>query len=109
QEARAIDEVHNRQMEGLREVDEALHLLAGVRGPRPAVEVRIAGQDRHRPAVEPGQPGDDRAAVERLDLEERLAVHYRLHDRAHLVPLSGVAGRRVASRLPTGAGWVGSA
>src|SRR3954462_8720260 len=40
-EARDVDEVHHRQMEGLGEVDEARDLVAGVGGPAAPTEGRI--------------------------------------------------------------------
>ena len=94
-------------MEGLRQVDPALHLLAGVRRPRAAVVEGIARHQRHRPAVEPGEPGDDRTAVQRADLEERSAIHDAFDDRAHLVDLPGVARHDVAQPRLAALGVVG--
>ncbi len=82
-------------MERLRDVEEALDLLAGVGRPGAAVEVRIARHQRHRPAVEPRVAGDDRAAVERRDLEERALVDDRLDDAPHLVGLARVVRDRL--------------
>jgi hypothetical protein len=45
------------------------------------------------------RPGDDGAAVELADLEERALVHDRLDDRAHLVHLARIARNRVAQPL----------
>src|SRR5439155_677207 len=94
QEARAVDQIEDGQVERLRGVDEALDLLAGVGRPRAAVEERVAGHDGDRPAVQAREPGDDRAAVERRDLEERAGVHDGLDDRPHLVRLADVARDR---------------
>src|SRR5262249_60087220 len=91
EEARTVHEIDHGQVEGLGEIDEALNLLAGVGRPRAPVEVWIAGEDGDRPAVEAREPRDDRAAVERADLEEGALVDYRLHDAAHLVRLADVA------------------
>jgi hypothetical protein len=57
-------------MEGLGHVEEARHLLAGVGRPAAAVEHRIARHHRHRPAIDAGEAGRDRAAVELAHLEE---------------------------------------
>src|SRR5215471_18799382 len=108
EEARTVHEIDHRKVEGLGEVHEALHLLTGVGRPRAAVEVGIAGEDGHRPAVEASESRDDRAAVQRADLEEGALVHHRLHDAAHLVRLADVARDcldepRLASRGRIGA------
>src|SRR5438067_746524 len=94
EEAGAVDEIDDGQVEGLREVHEALDLLAGVRGPGAAVEERIARHQRHGPAVEAREAGDHRAAVERPEREERAPVDDRLDDRAHLVRLADVVRDR---------------
>src|SRR5207245_7296343 len=94
EEAGAVHEIDDRQVERLRQVHEALDLLARGRGPRAAVEERVTRHQRYGPAVEAGEAGDNRAAVERPDLEERVAVHDRLDDRAHLVRLAGVVWDR---------------
>ena len=86
-EAGAVHQVHDRQMEGLRHVDEADDLVARIRGPRAAVEQRVAGHQRHRPAVQPAEAGDDRAAEHTRHLEEAALVHQRLDDPAHVVGL----------------------
>ena len=79
---------------GLRKLGEAGHLEGCVRGPRRAVVVGIARDDRDRPAIEVGEPGDERAAPRLPDLEERARVHERLDDRAHAVDLAPVARDR---------------
>ena len=74
QEARVVDEVHDREPERLREVDEPLDLARRVRGPTAGVVVRIVREHRDRPAVEPREPGDRGAAPPATDLEERVRV-----------------------------------
>jgi len=48
-------------------------------------------QQQHRPALQPRQPCDDRAAVIRRHLEERTFVDHRVDNRTHLVDLAAVA------------------
>src|SRR5882724_9466172 len=64
QETRAVAEIDHRQVEGLREIDEARHLLAGIGCPAATIEHRIARHDGDRPAIDAGKTGDDRAAIE---------------------------------------------
>jgi hypothetical protein len=73
----------------------------------PPVEVRVAGQHRHRPAVETGEAGHRRPAVPAADLEERAPVDDRVDDVAHLVDPPGVAGNRVDEPALTALGVVG--
>ena len=54
-EARHVDEMHDRQVERVGEIDEARDLLRRIRGPAAAVEIGIARQHGDRPAVEPRQ------------------------------------------------------
>ena len=49
-----VDEVHDRQVERVGEVDERLHLHRRVGGQPAAVEHRVRRQHGHRPAVERG-------------------------------------------------------
>ena len=83
--------MHHRQMEGLGHVDEAHQFFGGARSPATTVVIGVARHHRDRPAVEPGKAGDDRAAPHFADLEERIPVHQRMDDRAHLVDLLRVA------------------
>ena len=84
--AGTVDEIEDREVKRLREVDEPFHLLARVRGPGAPVEERIARHDGDGPAVDSREPGDDRAPVERSDLD----------DRSHPVDLARVARDRGA-------------
>ena len=59
---------------------------------RRAIMKRVAGQDRDRPAVQPGEAGDDRAAPFFPDLKKRIAVDHRFDDRPHFVDAARVAG-----------------
>src|SRR5215831_570565 len=52
-EARAIDEMHHREVEGVGEVDEAGDLLRRCGGPAAAINEGIARQHRDGPAIEP--------------------------------------------------------
>ena len=56
-------------------------LVAGVGRPAAAVEVGIGGEDRHRPAVEAGQPGHGATGPSPADLEPGVPVDDRLDDR----------------------------
>ena len=106
EKAGAVDEVDHGQVEGLRDVDEALDLLAGVRRPRAAVVVRIARHQRHRPAVEAREPGDDRAAVERR--RSRRTSPGRRPPRRSRASCTPCAGRAGSPRRATGRGAAGS-
>ena len=115
-------------MEGLGQVDEAHHLLAGLGGPGAAVVIRVARQHHHRAAVEAREPGDDRAAEVAPISKKRAAVdHRRRRSGASCRPGAGCAGSRssairrarcgsssqahapAAGRGPTTAGRTGSA
>ncbi len=72
-ETETIHQVNHRQMEGLRQVDEAGD-LAGCRGtPGAAAEQRIAGQDGDRPAVQSRETGDD-GRPKCLPISKKLSV-----------------------------------
>ena len=86
-------------MEGFGKIDVAHHLLAGVRRPRAAIVEGIAGQQQHRPALQPRQACDDRAAEIRRHLEERALVDHGVDDRPHLVDLAAVARHRFHQRF----------
>ena len=106
-ESGVVDEMHDREVEGVGEVDEASDLLRRVGCPPGAVEVRVAGQHRHRPAVDAGEPRHRRPAVPAADLEERVSVDDRVDDVTDLVDLPGVARDRVGEPVLTALGVVG--
>ena len=100
-EARAIHQVHHRQMEGFGEIDVAHHLLARLRRPRAAIVDRNrwpAAAPRGLPAarspaiIEPAEIG--------AHLEERALVDNGVDDRAHLVDLTAVARHRFHQAIP---------
>ena len=74
-------------------------LAARVSGPGAAVDERIFGENGNRVAVESSEPGDDRAAPVRTDLEEAVPVEHRVHDAAHLVNLARLARHDRRERL----------
>src|SRR6267378_6912931 len=82
-------------MEGLGEVDEADDLVAGVGRPAAAIEEGVARQHGDRPAVEPRQAGDDRAAPQLADLEERAAIDAGVDDRPDAIDLAAIARHRL--------------
>ena len=94
QKARAIDQMHDRQMEGLGEIDETGNFLRGIGGPGAAIDERVAGHDRHRPAIQTGQPGNHRAAIVAAKFHETALVDHRLDDRAHFIDFAAVARHR---------------
>ena len=101
-----VDEVHDRQPELVAEVDEAGHLVGGLRG-QAAAEVRGIGcQHADRPAVEPRERGDERAAEARAELEHRAAVEDGVEDLTHLVRLAPLA-RDDRDEAPRRAGRAG--
>ena len=90
-EARDVHQVHHRQVEGLRQVDEARELLGRWAIPAAAVEIRVAGHHGHGPAVDTRQPGDDGAAPLAPHLQKRALVHQAFDDGSDLVDLAAVA------------------
>ena len=91
QEAGHVDEVDDRQAELVAQVDEARLLLRGVGGHAAAVVLGVGGDDADRPALEPGQRGDDRPAEAPAELEDRAAVEDQLEHPAHVVVAARVA------------------
>ena len=70
-EAGIVDQVEDRQVEEVAEVDVAAQLVAAVGGQRAAVHVpAVGGDDAHRMAGEAHEAGDLVGAPERPDLEE---------------------------------------
>ena len=53
-----IHEMHDRQMEGLGQVDKAGDFVRGIRRPAGAMKIRITRKHRHRPTVQAGQAGN---------------------------------------------------
>ena len=101
-----VDQMHDRQVEGVGQVDEPGHLLGRVRGPARAVVVGIAGEHRNRPARQAREPGDGRTPELAPELEERVAVDDRIDDRPHLVALASIAGDGVDEPLVASVGIV---
>src|SRR5512134_838128 len=89
--ARLVDEVDDRQMERVTEVDEGLHLLRRRPVQAAAHVVRVVGDRTDRVTVDARETGHDRAAVVGRDLEERALVEHQLQDPPRLVNLSPLA------------------
>ncbi len=119
QEARAVDEVDDGQVEGLGHVHEPLHLLAGVGGPGAAVVERVARHQRDRPPVEPRQARDDRTGRTARPISKNeprsttastiARILYTLRgSRGTTSPSQGspaARARRSAGRAAAGRGW----
>ena len=84
--------MHHRQMKHLRQIDEARDFFGRLRGPGAAVEIRIARDQRHRPAVQARKPRDHRAPPQPADFEKRFAIDQRIDDAPHLVHLARILG-----------------
>ena len=91
QEARLVDEAHDRQVEGVAQVDVAAQLLRGLGGHRAGVEVRIVRDHADRLAAQAREPAHERAAELGRGLEEAPAVEHELERAAHLVRLAPLA------------------
>src|SRR5215510_3768114 len=70
QEAGLINEIYDRQMERIAEVDKTSHLFAPRGVERAAAPHRIAGQHADRVTVQPRKPRDQRAPIKASDLEK---------------------------------------
>jgi hypothetical protein len=90
-EARLVRERHQREVEGVAELDQSDRLLAcgHVRGP-PEVH-GVVGQDAHGIAVDARESRDARAPVPRCDLEEGTAVDDVLDDLVAVVGSAAIA------------------
>ena len=91
EEAGVVDEVHERQAEGVAEVDEARHLFGGGGIDGAGVEGRVVRHHADGDAVEAREPGDERLAEVARDLEEGAGVHDELDDPPHLVDAPAVS------------------
>ena len=84
-EAGVVDQVEDRQVEEVAEVEVAAQLVAAVGGQRAAVHVAaVGGDDAHRMAVEAHEAGDLVGAPERADLEEAVLVGHQPDGAAHV-------------------------
>ncbi len=98
-EARIVDQVEDRQVEQVAEVEVAGELVAAVGGQRAAVHVpAVRGDDAHRIAVEADEADDLVGAPERSDLEERALVGHQ-PDRAAHVEGGGALARNDGEQL----------
>src|SRR5262249_28887118 len=70
QEAGLINEIHDRQVERVAEVDKTSHLFAARGVERAAAPHRIAGQPADRVTVQPHKPRVQRASIKASDLEK---------------------------------------
>ena len=116
EEARIVDEVHDRNMKCVADVDQPDHFVAGRRIRRAAAVARVVGHHADRVAIEPRQPRYQRTPVVVADFEERVAIEDGVQNAADVVglapiarddrdqfvlaPVGGVARRLPRRRLP---------
>ena len=106
-EAGLIGERDQRQVEGVAELDQADHFVAGGDIGRAARVDRVVGHHAHRIAVDPGEAGDAGAPVERSDLEERSLIDDGVDRLVPVVGAAAVAGHEAAQPLVAAVGVVG--
>ena len=87
-EARFVDEAHDRQVEGVTQVDEASHLEGSLGLHGAGVETWIVGDDADRVSGETREARDQPTPVAGGEFEEARTIEDGLHDRAHLVDLA---------------------
>ena len=92
-EAGVVDQVEDRQVEQVAQVEVAGQLVAAVGGEGAAVDVAaVGGDDAQRVAVEADEPGDLVGAPQRADLEERAPVGHQLDGPADVEGGGALAG-----------------
>src|SRR5262249_42295275 len=91
QEPGLVNEVHDRQVEGVAEVYEAGQLFAARRVERPAALHRVAGRYADRVAVQTRESHDQRASVKSADLEKRIAIQNQVQNPPNVVRAATVA------------------
>ena len=74
QEARAVDEGHDRDIVGVGDTNVTGDLVAGVDVQGPGHAARLVGDDRHRVAVHAGKADDGVGGVIRLNFEEAAVI-----------------------------------
>ena len=92
-EAGVVDEVQDRDVEEIAEVEVAGQLAASVRRQRAAVGVlAVRGDDAHGMAVETREPGHLVRSPQRADFEERVPVRHQADGLAHIERGRSLAG-----------------
>ena len=106
QEARHVDERHERDVERVAGADEARRLHRGVDVEHAGDRVRLVADDPDRVAAEPGEPADDVLGEARVHLQELAVVDDPPHDLLHVVRLRRlVRDQRVELRV-LAVGWI---
>ena len=82
-------------MECISQIDHAFDLARGRRRPQPTKAFRVRRDNRHRPAIQPGQPRHHTGAPLPPDLEPRPLVHHRFHDRPHRIEPARITRHRI--------------
>ena len=90
-EARDIHQEHERDMEGIAQLDEMCLLPRRPGIHRSAVDHRVVGDEADHLAVHPAKRDDDRTREGRLDLESRPLVGDHFEKLPHVVGLPAVA------------------
>ena len=88
QEPRRVHEHDQRQTERVAGAHEARCLLRGCRVEHAAEVARLAGDDPHRPALQPGEGTHHVAGVPRRDLQQPPCVDERARNDPHVVYLA---------------------
>jgi hypothetical protein len=94
-EAGHVGEVHERDIVGVAQPDEARRLVGGVDHQHATLDLGLVRHDADGPSSDPGQTHDDLSREEPLDLEERARVDHAVDHLVHVEPLALVVGHDV--------------
>jgi len=83
-EPRHVDQIDERDPERIAQVDEARRLVGGVDEQHAPLDLRLAGDDPHHPAVEPRVGDDQLLGPPSMDLQHRTGVHHPIDQGAHV-------------------------
>ena len=91
-EPRLVDEVHDRQVEGIRQFDGAACLLRAIGAHGAGVEAAVIAENHHRLTVDARKSGNLSTPEQPAHLEEVSVVDHRTNDPAHVEGLAPIAG-----------------
>mmetsp|Transcript_36681 Transcript_36681/g.98317 ORF Transcript_36681/g.98317 Transcript_36681/m.98317 type:complete len:315 (-) Transcript_36681:866-1810(-) len=98
QKARDVDEGKDGDVERVGEAHETGRLHGRIDIEAASEVERVIGDDRHRAPLHPRKASDDIFGGVGHYLEERVAVHHLVDDRAHIISYVGVVGHQMAKR-----------
>ena len=90
-ESGLVTEINQRQVKHVADLQETTGLVRRRHVQRAAHKAAIVGHDPDRIAVHPRKPRDPGAAVQRLDLKERITIEHDIEQLADIVGLARVA------------------